>query len=244
MRLPVGRQHLGWKKMRLPVGRQLVYQAKDNVCSTEEARMGLSKKRILAAVYPSDNAAELVIQATAIADRMDGNAYFPAPVPSLAEVRTAIVALQQAAVAAESKTRGTVSARNKVYADLSTLLMELKTSVEHVANKDPERAVVIIESAGMTVWSKALPAKPPLAASNGSLSGTVLLVARAVAKVATYGWQMSEDGGTTWIDLPKTNQAKTAVSNLVPGRTYWFRFRALTRKGTTDGCDPVSIIVQ
>jgi hypothetical protein len=243
-RLPATRQHLGSKKKRLPAGRQLVYQENDIVRSTEEARMTVSLKRILVAVYPPENASALVVLAKAIVERMDGNPYFPHPVPPLAQVKIATDVLREAEAVSQSGMRGTKEVRNAAHRDLRSLLTRLKAYVQGVADDHPENAVAIIESAGMSVQPKGPKAKPTLAARNGRTQGTVLLTAKAVAKVATYHWQMSEDECKTWIDLPKTMQAKTKVSNLVPGRTYWFRFRALTRRGLTDWSDPVSIIVQ
>jgi hypothetical protein len=206
--------------------------------------MGKKMNRILAALNLPENAAALVVAAIAMVDRVDGNSYFPHPVPQLAKIRQAIEVLREAAVVAESKMLGTATARDIVQGDLITLLKQLKSYVEGVAHDNHENAVAIIESAGMSVQRKGLRAKPPLAARNGRVQGEVRLVAKAVAKVTTYYWQLSEDDCKTWIDLPATKPAKTTVSGLVPGRTYSFRFRALTRTGMRDGSDAVSIIVQ
>ena len=206
--------------------------------------MTVSMKRILAAVYPPENTGALVILATAIVDKIDGNAHFPNPVPALAKVKEAIDALQEAEVVSQSRTRGTKEARNEARTKLSSLLTRLRAHVQGVADDDPDNAGSIIESAGMSVQPKGPRAKPLLTARKGSVQGTVVLAAKAAAKVATYLWQMSDDGGRTWTDLPSTIQAKTKVSSLVPGRTYSFRYRALTRRGTSDAVDPVSIIVQ
>jgi hypothetical protein len=204
--------------------------------------MGLSMNRVLVALYPPEKAGALVILARSICDRMDGNAYFPSPVPSLAKVRKAIVALEDAAAVAESKKRGTATARDKLLSALRSLLTRLKAYVQGMADDNPEHAVAMIESAGMSVQPKGQRTIAILAVRRGRVSGEVRLVAKAVAKLATYFWQMSEDDRATWIDLPKTLQAKTGVKNLEPGHTYWFRFRALTRRGTGEWCDPVAII--
>jgi hypothetical protein len=68
------------------------------------------------------------------------------------------------------------------------------------------------------------------------VSGSVRLVAKAVAKVASYEWQLSKDAGNTWVDLPTTLQAKATVSGLTPGVTYGFRFRAIMRPRVADWC--------
>ncbi|HXN30480.1 MAG TPA: hypothetical protein VN894_01405 [Polyangiaceae bacterium] len=87
--------------------------AHDGLCSKEEARMTVSMKRILAAVYPPENTAALVILAMAIVDKMEGNPYFPNPIPTLANVTAAIDALRQAEAVSQSRMRGTVEVRNE-----------------------------------------------------------------------------------------------------------------------------------
>jgi hypothetical protein len=216
MTLPAARQHLGSKKQhlrskkkRLPPGRQLVYQENGGLRSTEESRMSVSMKRILAAVYPPENASALVVLSLAIVAKMDRNPHFPNPVPTLAKVKEAIDALQEAEVVSQSGLRGTKEARNEARRKLSSLLNRLKAYVQGVADDDPDNAGSIIEGAGMSVQPKGPRAKQLLAVRHGPVQGTVLLAVKATAKVATYGWQMSEDGSGTWIDLPKTIQAKT-----------------------------------
>jgi beta-xylosidase len=69
-----------------------------------------------------------------------------------------------------------------------------------------------------------------LTVKQGSVSGTVTLSAKAAAKKAAYNWQYSTDQ-KTWTSLPQTLKAKTGVSGLTAGTTYYFRSQALTPKG-------------
>ena len=39
-------------------------------------------------------------------------------------------------------------------------------------------------------------------------------------------------------------KATTTISGLTVGTTYWFRVRVQTRKGMTDWCAPVSLVVR
>jgi hypothetical protein len=70
------------------------------------------------------------------------------------------------------------------------------------------------------------------------------LAVKAVAKRAAYEWQMSVDGGKTWVDLPRTLQAKTSVSGLTPTKMYLFRYRAVTNTGCGDWSDPLEFIAR
>jgi hypothetical protein len=187
---------------------------------------------------------QLISLGRVIVRAMSGNAWFPAPIPSLAAVQAAINTLDRTETAASSGTRGLKQARNEARTVLVGLLNRLKANVQGVADENPDFAVAIIESAGMSVATRRLSPKPALAIRRGRVSGSVHLVAKAVAKDASYEWQMSKDGGATWLDLPKTLQAKTTVPGLKPAGTPLFRLRAVTRRGVGDWSDPVSYVVQ
>jgi hypothetical protein len=190
------------------------------------------------------NPAALVIFATAIVQKMTGNAWFPQPTPSLTKVRAAIKTLDVAHTNAQTGTKGLVTKRDEVCAALVNVLNQLKTYVQAVANENPEQAHSIIETAGMSVASPATPVKLPFDVRADKLSGSVLLAVIAAAKMATYYWQMSTDACQTWKDLGPTKQAKKKVPDLVPQKTYWFRYRVLTRRGLSDWSEALSFIVR
>ena len=60
-----------------------------------------------------------------------------------------------------------------------------------------------------------------------------MLFAKAVARRASYEWQVSTDQKTRTL-LPVTLQSKTTVSALTPGTTYYFRARPVTNVATGD----------
>jgi hypothetical protein len=136
-----------------------------------------------------------------------------------------------------------VEVRNARLARLESLVKRLKAYVQAVADDDPDNAVSIIESAGMSVKKPTAPSKPPLYVKPGRVSGAVRAVARAVAKEAQYEWQWSSDGGKTWEDAPKTLQAKTVIRGLPSEVKCLFRFRAVTRRKRTDWSEPVAGVV-
>jgi len=201
-----------------------------------------------AAAFSSGNAdagatAAAGIEQNAAAGAATDNPWFPAPVPSLAKVQAVIDALDKAQ-AATSKTKGLPAARNDALKKLRDLLTRLKGYVQAVANDNPSFAESIITSASMDIVQRPAPRIAILTVYPGPVSGSVRLVARAVAKEASYWWQLSADGGKTWVAVRRTQQANTVVKDLQPGTKYAFRFQAVTRRLTTNWCDPVFYVVQ
>jgi hypothetical protein len=73
--------------------------------------------------------------------------------------------------------------------------------------------------------------KPPLRATHGPTSGSVILVALAIVHALTYDWEWSIDQ-QTW-QSTTTGKTRATVFGLTPGKLYWFRVRAFLRDGTT-----------
>ena len=102
---------------------------------------------------------------------------------------------------------------------------------------------MLIVGAGIGVKKRTRRNKPPVQAVDGPTSGSVWLLCLRLAKTATYFWQFSLDQ-KAWTDAPETMRAKLLLSGLTPGQTYYFRFRALTRKGPVDYSQVVSLLVR
>jgi hypothetical protein len=134
--------------------------------------------------------------------------------------------------------------RNEKRAVLVGLLVRLRAYVQGVADDDPERAAALLESAGMYVKRRVLPAKPLFDLRPGPVSGSVRMAARAAGDRASYQWAWSADGGKTWRLAPATLQAKTVLTGLPPASTCSFRYPAVTKGGEMDWSEPVSIVVR
>jgi hypothetical protein len=186
----------------------------------------------------------LVTYASRIVTCMTGNAAFPSPVPTLAEVTAAITSLQAAESAALARTKGAVTTRNEQRAVLVALLRHLQAYIQVQADAGGDNAASIIESAGVAV--RKTPVRKPrvFAAKPGANSGTVDLVTAAAGQRASYEWQYSADGGKTWVTVPATLQAKTTVTGLTPGATVEFRFKSVVKTGESDWSAPVSLLVK
>ncbi len=142
----------------------------------------------------------------------DGNADFPNPVLPLTALSGAIADLWSAETAALARTKGAVATRNAERATLVGLLQQEKAYVQAQADASPENGPSILEGAATAV-SK-VPTRPPrvFSVKPGTVSGTVRVVAPQAAHRASYEWQYSTDGGKTWLDLPPTLQARTALT--------------------------------
>jgi hypothetical protein len=106
----------------------------------------------------------------------------------------------------------------------------------------PADAVALILSAGLDVRKFRPARKRPLAARYTGLTGEVLLVALAIAGAGAYYWEFSLDQ-LVWTAVPETRDSRTTIKGLTVGQTYYFRVRALTRKGKTDYVTPVNLVV-
>ena len=175
---------------------------------------------------------------------MANNTHFPAPTPSLATFQADIAALNTAETAVLSRTKGAVEARDAKLAIVRADLENLKAYVQTVAaSATPSDADAIIESAGLTTRKVTLHDKPALAAKQGSVTGSVNLVAKSAAKRAAYNWQYSTDQ-KTWTTVPMTIQAKTGFAGLTAGTQYYFRVQPVTESGVTDWSQVVALIVK
>jgi hypothetical protein len=197
--------------------------------------------RLLAVLHLSARAILMAAQAAAIVAAMTGNTHFPDPIPALDLLVKHLEDLDAALALPNGKGVAAVrkAAKLLVLADLQML----RAVVQAAADANPSLAGVIIESAGMSIRKVTSRQKNVFGATWGDFSGVVLLVAAVAARNASYRWQMSTDQ-INWVELPQTTQASTTVSGLTPATTCYFRYRAVTRKGTTDWSQIISILVK
>jgi hypothetical protein len=186
----------------------------------------------------------LIAQAQNIASAITNNPSFPSPNPPLATLLSDIAALNAAESAVLSRTKGAVEIRNAKLAIVRNDLSNLKAYVQSVASAGAaENAPQVIASAAMAVRKTTLHDKAALLAKQGSVSGTVNLVAKSAAPRAAYEWQYSLDQ-KTWTTLPLTLQARTGVSGLTVGSTYYFRVQPVVPTGVENWSQVVSLVVK
>lgn len=153
--------------------------------------------------------------------------------PSAAQIKTMADNLTQANAKAKHGGPAATAARDALRLQAEEMVDQLvwytRTAIRAAA-PDAATARSMILAAGLSVQLPSSAVKPPFAAKNGEVSGTAVLVVRAVADVAVYLWEMSADQ-KSWGSLPQTFKATTTVTGLTPGQTYYFRFRSQTRTG-------------
>jgi hypothetical protein len=172
------------------------------------------------------------------------NPLLPNPSPPLATINAALTTLVNAEAATETRTKGTVAARNAARTALLVLLHAFKANVQLVADGDPEHAEAIITSTGLTLRKPNTHTKLPFAAKPGPTTGTVHVAAKAAARRASYDWEWSADGGKSWTAVPSTLQARTLITGLPVATSCLFRYRAVTRTGESDWSQPTSLLVK
>jgi len=185
----------------------------------------------------------LITFANGVVTGMTGNSYFTTPNPTLAVLTAAVNDLQVAETAAAARTKGAAATRNSKKAALITLLEQERMYVQSVADQNAENGPSIIESAGMSVKKSPTRHARVFAAVAGPISGTVKVIAPSGGHRVAYDWQYSTDG-KTWVDLTSTLQAKTTMTGQTPGTVLEFRYRTVTKTGTSDWTAPVSITVK
>ena len=169
---------------------------------------------------------------------------FTAPVPSLLVFNSDIAALDAAETATQTRAPGSVEARDAKRTVVEEDLRKLRAYVQQVADADEANAAMIAKEAGMGVAKVRSSGKQNLTAKPSKKgSGAVDVVAKAPAGRASHEWEVSTDGGKTFTAAPSTLQAKTTLIGLTPGQIVLVRHRAVTKAGSGDWSQTVSVVV-
>ena len=176
-----------------------------------------------------------------------------APVPPLPEFLVLLEDLVGAQVAVRQRTVGAADRRN-VRRDLLWSAMESQCQyVQGLADASPELAAVIIVNAGLLVAGDTSHGKALLTLKNGMPSGTVecdanvgLLVRTAGKKLSQYrlfNWELTVDGGESFLSLPATPTGKTTIHNLTPLTRVGVRVSMTTSDGPGPWSQVITILV-
>jgi hypothetical protein len=185
----------------------------------------------------------LVIRAHNIVQSMTGNPWFASPLPPLASVADAAVALSTAEAATHGGGPEQTSIRNRKELDLRALLEQLCSHVQSIADANVEHGSAIIENAGMYVKKVRSGGRRGLRLRNGRVSGEVDAFTDQAGSRASYEWAFSLDKCVTWVVWLVTTKANTTITGLPVGARVWVRYRAVVKSVTGNWSDPAAIIV-
>jgi hypothetical protein len=198
-------------------------------------------KRVIAALNMPRRIHDFIYQAEFIANCLASDPVYADSTPPLAVFEADVAALRQAAQNVYTRALGSVEARQAALVTVQMDLNALCKFVQHLAEASPDAGLAIIANAGMSVKNATGPLKSGFVVKPGRVSGTARMIARAEGAKASYDWAYSPDG-ETWLSLESTVEARQDVTGLIPGKVYFFRYRSLTRAGTGDWSDVVSLL--
>ncbi len=180
-----------------------------------------------------------------ILSNLNGNAYFPTPVPSLASVTTASNDFSNALIEAKSGNRAAIAEKNRMRAQLIILLRSLATYVTFAADGD----ITKLLTSGFDISKDDQPSdisKPEnLQVLNGANSGELEIMVNAVKGAKSYLHEFTTDISAetpVWNSIATTSRRLT-INNLQPGSKYYCRVGAVGSKGQLVYTDAVSRIV-
>jgi hypothetical protein len=192
------------------------------------------------------NNAQLLIDSEGYITNITGNPRFAAAeiVAQVSATKTSITNLHVAmnAPLSENKTDSIKIARDV----LDRNLTRLANMVEDLANdpNTPEaNRLEMVHSAGMVVKSQHTPQKHQFAASNGAVSGSVILTATGGANAHEWKYTSDITGFTNKISVDTTTTAKTEISNLKKASEYAFFHKAIISGVKTDWEGPLFLVI-
>jgi len=202
-------------------------------------------KRVIAVLdFPAD-IDDLLIYARGIHNSMGASAYFSGLTAKLAAFLININKLQDAQTGLQTKPPTfTTAQRNTALTLVKNNMRGLKLDVQAIADADIDHAEDIITSAGMKVKKQGAINKQDLTAKDGTVSGSVKLIAKGITdERGAHDWAMSQDG-TNWIPVTPTLAATTEITGLTPASIWDFRHREILKDGPTDWLEIHDFVVK
>ena len=125
----------------------------------------------------------------------------------------------------------------------------MKAAVAHVQvvvnEVDKDKALVMVESAGMEAAKKGSINIPELSAKQGKAANSVEVRKKREKGTLVYVFQMCTDPSmeTNWKTVKTSTRAKVIVTGLSSGNRYFFRVAIIRGDVQEDYSDSISIVV-
>ena len=177
-----------------------------------------------------------------VVSSMKANPLFSDPIPGYDDITRLADELQLAYDKSQSRPskEQTALVHTKAF-ELDTQLTALGNYVQRIANDNTENGEAIIFSAGMDVKRTGGSTQRSFTVNNTPYEGKVELVSRAEGR-ASYIWQYSLDQ-EEWTTALVTLQATATISDLKPGKRYYFRVAPVLKDEQGPWKGPINIIV-
>ena len=153
--------------------------------------------------------------------------------PAADKLNTDLDTLQASEAAAKKGGEGAVDQRNLDEGVVRTDFELVKAGVLAAAAADPTNAAVIVAESGLNEKKKSnrKKTKPDVLFPGG---GQAHVFVKSVKRGASYEWQISSDGGLTWVAAGTTTRADQISSGLTAGATYKVRWKTTIGRATSD----------
>jgi len=166
---------------------------------------------------------------------LTNNSTFPKLPVTIQDLTDEATAYDEAAAAADKKTKGAAQDRDGKRADLEGNLHLVEAYVQRVISKlPPDAAPAAILSSGFGQKKDAARSKDPYAVKRTKKQnqGDVTLDVKSLGRHGTvmYCHQYSLNNGQTWVDCIPTDTTKLVITGLPVGTTVSFRFRTLIKR--------------
>ena len=176
--------------------------------------------------------------------KLTDNPAFANPEVPLTDAKTAVDTLEASYLVARDGSHTAISAMHADEVVTDALFYKLAAYVEKVAEGDETK---ILSSGFQASKQPASRQKAQLSIADGSHSGSVKLVAKAVDRAHAYLWQLAKDNlpldESGWTLVANGTRSYYELGGLTVGAKYYFRVAAITPDETTDFSAPVLKIV-
>lgn len=181
---------------------------------------------------------------TNILAKLTANPLFQSPDVPLSEVKIALDLFEAAIIAAADGGQTAKSAMRDAEKKVTLMFKNLAHYVDRIANGNE----TIILSSGFNMSKQpVIPAKDVLKVSDGEHSGSAVLEASIYPRGVSYVWKMAKgllpDHENGYELIAVTTQSTYTVMGLTPATYCYFIVSAVTSKGMTDFCAPVTKLI-
>jgi len=162
-----------------------------------------------------------------------GNTDLSKPNPTIADVTSHFAALATADGQATNNEPGAIELRDQCYETCENDMEQWALYARTTALQNPARGAQILQSSGFDE-------KKPSGRRKGDFEVTFPSVGvahayiKAVARGASYEWQISLDGGVTYVAAGTTTRADQLFTGLKKGTDYYVRWKTTVGRTMTD----------